>query len=77
MKQHNIQIKDTLGNYITLNKREAVELHDKIISEHKLLYVRDALFDFYCSNTQINNPISVTKYQLLFLIGLLQMDKFD
>lgn len=77
MKQHNIQIKDTLGNYITLNKRKAVELHDKIISEHELRYVRDALFDFYCSNTQINNPINVTKYQLLFLTGLLQMDKFD
>lgn len=75
MKQHDIRIKDTLGNYITLNKGKSIELREKIISstyERALRYVSDALFHFYYSNTQINTPVSVTKYQLLFLNALLK-----
>jgi hypothetical protein len=77
MKQHNIKIKDNLGNYIMLNKTKAFILHQKIISskyEHDLRYVTDALFDYYYSNTQINYPISVAKYELLFIGTLLKSE---
>ena len=74
MKQHDIKIKDTLGNYIMLNKSQAIDLHQQIISSkyhHHLRHVSDELFDYYRSNTQINYPINVKKYELLFIATLL------